>query len=123
MSDMPLLEGLFSVVIRARQVIAAVQIPWRPPIAASEDRNDVKRRTIAAEPGGGARPSRRARIATPHGRPGRTRAWSGWRPPIAASEDRNPPGVTADQRDGVQVAPAHRGERGSQLRAPAACRG
>ena len=60
---------------------------WRSPFTASEDRN-CERRLLRVRSAGGARRSRRARIATPLPA-GRWIAASEWRSPFTASEDRN----------------------------------
>jgi len=76
----------------------------------SQPRARARRRRLAC---GGARPSRRARIATrirARPRPGGRRRW---RSPFAASEDRNAL-ADAGPADGEEVALALRGERGSQ---------
>jgi hypothetical protein len=120
---------------------------WRSPTAASEDRNGfaVPNRAIeilvalvyrderGSQPGrrlrrrrpdhaGGARPPRRARIATdlPCNPACKIR---GWRSPTVASEDRNV--VCPTQVGGTPhvVALAHRGERGPQLQDDAAEQG
>ena len=61
---------------------------WRSPFAASEDRNLTDWTVNKTTDKGGARRSRRARIATPPSLAPRGR-WARWRSPFAASEDRN----------------------------------
>ena len=118
---------------------------WRSPLAASEDRNNMAAvasyqmtmvalaargergsqlvipahggRVVAA---GGARRSRRARIATRTGgssRPARTR----WRSPLAASEDRNTYVGCKVTDWQLQVALAARSERGFPVNPPRSC--
>ncbi len=89
---------------------------WRSPSSAGEDRNHSGLSELQADVAGGARPHRRARIAT-LGTTGISAATlHGWRPPSSAGEDRNRI-CGFDEAVACQlVAPALIGGRGSQPR-------